>query len=357
VKSLRIDLLGTAFVLIWSSGYVVGSLATQVMAPLAVTLWRFVLAAVVLAAVAVWRGESWPRGRELAAVAAIGVPMFAVQFGALYSALADGMPASTTSLIACSAPLLVAVIGFAAGWERLSGTQSAGIALGLAGVVITLADRVGRPPSPAALGWTLLGLAALTAGTTMQARLRSGAGPAAVASVELVAGFAVLAVWAPLRGPLAIPLTVHALGTFAWLALVTGIGAPLLLFALIRQRGATRASSYLFIVPAVTAIAAWPVLGTPLQPTAVAGLAVAAAGLWLANPARAARTVPAVAGQLGRDRRRMRWNGVRQHSPVSTPAAAHATAATGAAAKSAVRTQAATSASAARAGRAHRPTK
>jgi drug/metabolite transporter (DMT)-like permease len=287
VKSLRGDALGSIFVLIWSSGYIVGSLATQVIAPLSVTLWRFAVAALVLAGAAAWRREKWPRGRELASVAAVGVPMFAVQFGALYTALADGMPASTTSLIACSSPLLVAAVGFSAGWEPLSSRQAAGVALGLAGVVITLADRVGRPPSMTALAWALLGLAGLTAGTILQSRLRHGAGPSTVASVELSTGFAVLAIWAPLRGPVSIPITAHALGTFAWLALVAGVGAPLLLFTLIRQRGATRASSYLFLVPAVTAIGAWPILGTPLQPTTIAGLAVAATGLWLASPARA----------------------------------------------------------------------
>jgi len=259
MKALRIDVLALGFVLIWSSGYVVGAWATQVIAPLSVTLWRFLVAAAVLAGIAVWRRERWPRGRELAAIAAVGVPMFAIQFGALYTALADGMPAGTTSLIACSAPLIVAVISFAARWEPLSGMQWLGVALGLAGVVITLADRVSRPPSAVALGWTLLGLAGLTAGTVMQSRLQHRAGPATVASVELATGFVILAVWAPLRGPVSMPLTAHALTSFAWLALVAGVGAPLLLFALIRQRGATRASSFLFVVPAVTALAAWPI--------------------------------------------------------------------------------------------------
>jgi drug/metabolite transporter (DMT)-like permease len=286
MKALRVDVLGSVFVLIWSSGFVVGALATQVCPPLALTLWRFLVASLVLAGVAWWRRESWPHGRELAKVALVGVPMFAVQFGALYSALGDGMPASTTSLIACSAPLFVAVIGFIAGWERLNSVQAAGIGLGLVGVVITLADKVGRPPSAAALAWALLGLAALAVGTITQSRLRGGAGPTATASVELITGCVVLAVWTPLRGPVTIPISVHSLTSFAWLTLVTGIGGPLLLFALIRQRGATRASSYLFAVPAVTAIFAWPIVGTPLQPAAVVGLLVACAGLWLASPAR-----------------------------------------------------------------------
>jgi drug/metabolite transporter (DMT)-like permease len=283
MKSLRVDPLAPAFVLLWSSGYVVGALATEVMAPLAVTLWRFAVAAAVLAAVGLVRRESWPRGREWAALAAIGVPLFAVQFGCLYTALSDGMPASTTALIACSSPLLVAVISGVTGAERLGAIRWAGIGLGVLGVVITLSDRVGRPPGAAALLWALLGLAGLAGGTVLQARLRTGAGPSAIAAVEVAAGMLVLAVWAPLRGSIAIPLTAHALGSFAWLALATGAGAPLLLFALIRRRGATGASSLLFIVPAVTALAAWPLLGTPIGPSTVAGLAVVAVALWLAR--------------------------------------------------------------------------
>jgi hypothetical protein len=39
--------------------------------------------------------------------------LFAVQFGALYIALAAGMPAATTALIACSSPLAVAALSAA----------------------------------------------------------------------------------------------------------------------------------------------------------------------------------------------------------------------------------------------------
>jgi drug/metabolite transporter (DMT)-like permease len=283
MNPLRTAALAPAFVLVWSSGYVAGALATQVIAPLAVTMWRFLVAAGVLAAIAVARRERWPRGREVAALLGIGVPLFAVQFGALYTALADGLPAGTTSLIACSSPLVVAAIGALAGWERLRPTQWLGVGLGVLGVLITLADRVGRPPNVASLLWALLGLAGLAGGTALQARVRSTAGPAAIAAVELAAGLGVLAVWAPLTDRLAIPFTAHALGAFLWLSLIAGVGAPMLLFALIRRRGATGASSYLFVVPAVTAFAAWPLLGTPVGPLTVAGLAVVGLALLLTS--------------------------------------------------------------------------
>ncbi len=281
MKALRLDALGTAFILVWSSGYLVGAIATRTMAPLAVTMWRFAIAAALLAVVAVVRRESWPRGREAVALLGVGVPMFAVQFGALYSAMADGLTAGTTSLIACSSPLVVGAIGAASGWERLRPAQWLGIGLGVLGVLVTLADRVGRPPNVASLLWALVGLAGLAVGTTLQSRVSPKAGAAAVASVEVAAGFAVLAVWAPLDGDVALPLSGSGVASFVWLAVVTGLGAPLLLFALVRRRGATGASSHLFVVPAITALAAWPLLGTRPGPLTAVGLAIVVVALML----------------------------------------------------------------------------
>ena len=281
MKALRLDTLSTATILVWSSGYLVGSIATRSMAPLAVTMWRFAIAAALLAVVAVVRRERWPHGREALALLGVGVPMFAVQFGALYTAMADGLTAGTTSLIACSSPLVVAAIGAASGWERLRPLQWLGIGLGVLGVLVTLADRVGRPPNVGSLLWALLGLAGLAVGTTLQSRVGTEAGVAAIASVEVAAGFGVLAVWAPLDGEVALPLTGSGLASFAWLAVVAGMGAPLLLFALVRRRGATAAISHLFVVPAVTVLAAWPLLGTRPGPLTAVGLAIVVVALML----------------------------------------------------------------------------
>lgn len=287
------DGLGLLFILIWSSGYVVGALATEVMPPLTVTLWRFVVAGAVLAALALYRRERWPHGWALVRVVGAGIPMFAIQFGALYTALSEGMPAATTALVACSSPLLVAALGAVIGWERLSPMNWVGIGLGVVGVVVTLSDRVGRPPSLGVLAWTLLGLAGLVVGTLVQPRLRADAGPMSVAALQVIAGAVVLAVWAPEKGTLAMPFTVHGVSTFLWLSLVTGVGAPLLMFALIRRRGATAASSLLFVVPAVTAFAAWPLLGTKVGALAVVGLVIAAAGMVLAGRRRPTPTTTA----------------------------------------------------------------
>jgi drug/metabolite transporter (DMT)-like permease len=284
VNSLRRgpDLLAPSFVVLWSSGYVVGSVATRSIAPLTVTLWRFVISALVLAAIAGYRRESWPvRPADLGFTAVTGVVAFTVQFTALYRGLADGMPPATTALIACSAPLVVAVGGAALGWDRLSARQWLGVGLGVAGVVVTLSDRLGRPPSIGALVWTVIGLGGLAGGSLLQGRLFGRGGPTALTAVQVAVAAVTTAVWAPIAGSLEIPTTASALASFGWLALVAGVVGPLLLLALIQRHGPARGTSLLFLVPSVTAFLGWALLREPVGLVAVVGLGIAGLGLWL----------------------------------------------------------------------------
>jgi drug/metabolite transporter (DMT)-like permease len=297
MKALHEQWLPTAFVLLWSSAYIAGAVATPAIAPLAVTLWRFLIAGSLLAVIAWRRHERWPSGRELKGALAAGILLFAIQFAALYIGLALHMPAATTALIACSAPLFVASASAVMGWERLSTRRWAGVVIGVTGVVVTLSDRLGRPPSTAALAWALLGLSGLVAGTMLQGRMKFQSGPSAIAAVELLASALVLAFVAPFAGSLAISTTPSVLAAFAFIALLAGVGAPLLLFALIRRRGATGASSLLFIVPPLTALEGWLILGTRIGPAAIGGLAISALGLWLGR-AIPTKATAANAGEL-----------------------------------------------------------
>jgi drug/metabolite transporter (DMT)-like permease len=52
----------------------------------------------------------------------------------------------------------------------------------------------------------------------------------------------------------------------------------LLFYWLLRREKSGEATSFLYLVPAVTAIAAVPILGQPLHPLVIAGLVLALAG-------------------------------------------------------------------------------
>jgi len=143
----------------------------------------------------------------------------------------------------------------------------------------------------------VLGLLGLASGTVLQGRARFQAGRTAIASVEIAAGAIVVGVLAPWAGSMRVPVTFSALTTLAWISVVAGAGAPLLMFALLERRGALKTSSLLFVVPGITAVASWPILNAPVGATATVGLVVAGVGLSLALRGAAPVPEPLPAGE------------------------------------------------------------
>jgi drug/metabolite transporter (DMT)-like permease len=75
-----------------------------------------------------------------------------------------------------------------------------------------------------------------------------------------------------------------------WLTLGLSIGAILLFFWLLRRQKGGEATSFLYVVPSLTAIAAVPVLGQSLSAGVVVGLVLGLIGVNLVGGGRAQRS-------------------------------------------------------------------
>lgn len=71
-----------------------------------------------------------------------------------------------------------------------------------------------------------------------------------------------------------------------WLVLVLSLGAVSLLNLLIRRGGAVNVASLFYLTPPTTALIAWAMFGETLTGWALAGMALAAVGVWLARQTR-----------------------------------------------------------------------
>jgi drug/metabolite transporter (DMT)-like permease len=71
-----------------------------------------------------------------------------------------------------------------------------------------------------------------------------------------------------------------------WLVLVLSVGAVSLLNLLIRRGGAVHVASLFYLTPPATALIAWAMFGETLGGLALAGMALTAAGVWLARQGR-----------------------------------------------------------------------
>ncbi len=128
--------LATVYV-VWSSTYLALRQVVAALPPLLTGSLRFALAGAILFTVQRLRGEPWPTARSWRPAAVSGVLLFACGNGIL--AIAETRVSSGVAAVAFAAtPLLVAAITSFAG-ERPTARELAGIALGLAGVVVLAA--------------------------------------------------------------------------------------------------------------------------------------------------------------------------------------------------------------------------
>jgi drug/metabolite transporter (DMT)-like permease len=265
------------FVALWSSGYVVGAVAIGDADPLPLLAARFALASLVAVPLALASGR-W-RGAPLGRLAAVGVLLQVVQFGGIYGGFALGVPAALSALVMLGlSPLVTTALAVAGGQERGDARLWTGLAVGVAGVAISLAPELGTGQVSAGIGVTIVGMLGLAGGTVLQKRWVGAANPRVSAAVQSVTGAALVTPALAVFGG-RVQLSTQLVLSVGWLAWVMGIATLLTLVHLLRGHAASTVGALLLVVPPVTALASAPALGEALHPASLAGMVVAMAGV------------------------------------------------------------------------------
>ncbi|MDQ2736627.1 MAG: EamA family transporter, partial [Pseudomonadota bacterium] len=112
-----------AFVLIWSTGFVVARLAMPHSPPFSFLSARFALSTLCFAVWVALAGARWPRGRaQWGHLAMTGVLMQAGYLGGVWSAVKAGVGAGTVALLVGLQPVLTAL------WITATASRNAGAA-------------------------------------------------------------------------------------------------------------------------------------------------------------------------------------------------------------------------------------
>lgn len=280
------------FVLIWSTGWIVGKYVSVIEAdPVTFLALRYVTAGAIIVALALFSGAKWPgTGIEWLHAAVTGVLLHAIYLGGVWWAINAGLPAGISALIAATQPLMTAMLVRPLLGERVSRINALGIAIGFAGVLAVLAPRfVGVDLSRfAALAWpivvNLFAMVGVTLGTFYQKRFGASGDLRTITAIQYLGALAVTVPLLPLIEPrMHIPLTIESLYALGWSVLVLSIGAIFLMLEMIRRGKVSQVATLIYLIPPTAAIQAWLLFGETLSPIQVAGMAVTAAGVYLAT--------------------------------------------------------------------------
>ncbi|MFI0528178.1 MAG: DMT family transporter [Ilumatobacteraceae bacterium] len=278
------------FVVLWSTGFVVARYGTKDAGPLTFLAIRLAIAALVLGGIAAATGSERPTRRQAVAAGVSGLGMHAVYLGGVFLAISWGMPSGIGALIAGLHPVITAV---AARWllhERLRRVQWAGVALGFAGVIVVVVDRLLAKSVGLTLGALLaagLSVLGMSAGTLVQRRHGNSTPLLWGTATQYLVSSVALGLAATLHADEGFTPTARSLFALAWAVVVLSIAAVLIMLWLLQREAAAKVSSLFFLTPALSAIEGAILFGEQLGPLALIGLAIALAGVALTlRPAR-----------------------------------------------------------------------
>jgi drug/metabolite transporter (DMT)-like permease len=276
------------FVLIWSTGFIVARYGMPHAPPMKFLAVRYALSVLAFLVWALLARAAWPRnGRQLAHLAITGIFMHAGYLGGVWAAVKAGMGAGLAALLVGLQPVLTAVWISTRGGQVAS-RQWAGLALGLAGLVLVVWQKLGLGEvGPLNLTFAFIALVSITAGTLYQKHFVQPCDVRTANLVQLAAAFA-------LTMPLALleresmrwllpdgAVNGQLAGAIAWSVLGLTLGGSSLLYLLIQRGAATTVTSLMYLVPPTTALMAWVLFGEPITVAIVAGMALTAAGVSL----------------------------------------------------------------------------
>jgi len=272
------------FVVLWSTGFIGARLGLPHTEPLTFLFVRYAAVVVLMLAIALASRAPWPQGwRAWFHIGVAGLLLHGVYLGGVFIAISLGLPAGVAALVVGVQPLLTAI---GAGWllgETVLRRQWLGLLLGLGGVALVVANKLGSVFGLHAIVPCVIALLAITAGTLYQKRFcpsfdwRSGA-VAQFVPTALATG---LCAWLFETGRM--DLTGEMVFALVWLVLVLSVGAVSLLNWLIRQSSAVNIASLLYVVPPCTAVVAWALFGESFSQLALAGMALVVGGVYLAR--------------------------------------------------------------------------
>ncbi|CAN7291151.1 DMT family transporter [Microbacterium foliorum] len=270
-----------AFIVTWSSGFIIPAYATVDVSPLTLLVWRFVPLAVLLLAVLRLSGAAKGLNiRDVRTQATIG--LFA-QFGycvAVYGAVAAGIATGTVALIDAVQPLVVAVLVGPVLGLRVRGAQWAGLVIGAVGVLLVVRSQFGSSEAPA-MAYLLpaVAMVCLIIGTLLQRKSAVKSGVLLTLTIHVTVTAVLLLVIAAVTGTLLPPASASFWLAVALTAVFPTLAAYGLYWWLLRRVGITALQALLFLIAPATSLAGSILLGEPMTVVTVAGFILCGIGV------------------------------------------------------------------------------
>jgi len=269
--------------LIWGSTWLAIKFGLVGVPPFLGAGLRFLLSALIVGAMLLWRRKSLHLTRnDRICVLSLGVPVFWVNYGAVYWAeqyISSGLAAVLFSTM----PLMTALLGRWQGIERLSARKVAGILIGVAGTVLLFwpDERLGMQ-QVLGMGATLVAALCASANLVTMKRFGKDSDRDVLNFLGMGLGAALLLLTSAVVEPWTVEWTRSNVLAMLYLAVFGSVIAFSAYYALIKLIDATVVSLSTLIIPVIALVLGRVFLGETAGPTAAVGIATILVGVAVA---------------------------------------------------------------------------
>ena len=290
-------------VLIWGSTWAAIKIGIADVPPFTFAFERGIAVSIVLTALALLLRQRFPRGRELAAAAVVGVFNTGTSWAIIFWS-EQYVPSGIVSVFGSTAPVWTAFLAhFLIGGDRLSALKLLGLALGLAGTALLVGAPETAGGTNALIATGLLALMAVTwsIAAILSSRTLARSAPIATVAAGTWVGSLVLAPFAATEIGLPIRWSTESLLAFGYLVIFGSCVGLVLNLWLYRKLRPTTASLTQVLIPAQAILIGTLWLGEPLSWRMFGGAALVVSAVILnalagGSPAAVAAETPAAAG-------------------------------------------------------------
>lgn len=279
------------FVWLWSTGFIGGKFGLPYAEPFTLLGIRMLITLVPLAVLAWLMKTRWPGWRDAGHVAVTGLLVHGFYLGGVFYAIDQGMSAGVVSLIVGLQPLVTSLAAVVFLKESVTARQWLGLGLGLVGVALVLAEKLGGAGDdvgipPLTLLWAAFALFGISLGTVYQKRFGTGVDLVAGTMIQYTAAALFFGLGAFALETREVQWTLQFQLALAWLVFGLSVSAILILMWLIRRGAASQVASLFYLVPPVTALEAYLLFGERLGTLAIVGGLIAITGVALVTVRR-----------------------------------------------------------------------
>ena len=267
--------LATLFVLLWSSGAIFSRWGLEHASALVFLFFRCAIALALLTAIGLWQRRLLPDPGSRWRVALIGLLMIGGYQIAYLLALEWGITPGVLATLLGVQPIITQFVTE----RRCSGLRGLGLLLALGGLTLVVYQSIRVAHfSPLGIVCAFIALGCMTLGTLLQKGMQQP--PLAVLPLQYGVGLLVCALAMPFA-PLHVAWRPGFILPLLWMAVVISVLATFLLYRLIQRGNLVQVTSLFYLIPAVTALLDYLLLGHRLAALSLLGMAGIVLGVML----------------------------------------------------------------------------